>query len=68
MFLTILKNNNPNRKEIACFKRNESEYNSLVQKQGKVLKNRIYDKYKMSSDKTKNIYERFNKIEVILLD
>ena len=32
------------------------------------MKNRIYDKYKMSSDKTKNIYERFNKIEVILLD
>jgi len=33
-----------------------------------MLKNRIYEKYKMSSDKTKNIYERFNKIEVILLD
>ena len=68
MILTILNNNNPIRKEIASFKRNESEYNSLVQKQGKLLKNKIYDKYRMSSDKTKNIYERFNKIEVILLD
>jgi hypothetical protein len=68
MILTILNNANPSRKEIASFRRNEGEYNSLVEKQGKVLKNRIYDKYKMSSDKTKNIYERFNKIEIILLD
>jgi len=32
MILTILKNNNPLRKEIALFKRNEGEYNNLVQK------------------------------------
>ena len=68
MILTILNNANPTRKEISSFRRNEGEYNSLVEKQGKVLKNKIYDKYKMSSDKTKNIYERFNKIEIILLD
>lgn len=68
MILTILKNSNPLRKEIASFRRNEGEYNSLVEKQGKLLKNRIYEKYKMSSDKTKTIYEKFNKIEIILLD
>ena len=28
----------------------------------------IHNKYKMSSAKTKDIYNRFNKIEVILLD
>ena len=68
MILTILKNQNPGRKEVNIFKRNEGEYNSLVKKEGKKLRHRIYEKYKMSSEKTKNIYERFNKIEVILLD
>ena len=30
MILTILKNQNPDRKEVNIFKRNEVEYNSLV--------------------------------------
>ena len=68
MILTILSNQNPTRKEVNIFKRNEGEYNNLVQKQGKALRHRIFQKYKMSSEKTKDIYEKFNKIEVILLD
>lgn len=66
--LSILQNSNPMRRELQIFKRNEGEYKNLIQKQGRKLMAEIRMKYKMSSEKTKDIYNRFNKIEVILLD
>ena len=66
--LSILQASNPDDKRLSPFKRNEGEYKSLIKKQGRRLMTEIHNKYKMSSLKTKDIYNRFNKIEVILLD
>lgn len=66
--LQILKQSNPTHRAVKCLIRDESGFSFLKKTEGKELKKRIYKNHELTSVKTTNVYNRFNRIEAKLLD
>lgn len=66
--LQILKQSNPTHRAVKCLIRDESGFSFLKKTEGQELKKRIYKNHELTSLKTTNVYNRFNRIEAKLLD